>query len=183
MSSSAKKKAAYDPSRQWGLKPEGSSSGNGATYVIGGHVVSGSSADPRTMYIGENVGREAQAKAARKVASIESDKMLRQLLSRDKEGTRALASAREFSKRQAEKEEGKGKSASAKVKGKQKNDRKGKKRVDEDNADSSEEGKPRKNAYSAELIRQLGFDPTGKDGRPAKDANVQTKVCSYTNTL
>ena len=42
--------------------------------------------------------------------------------------------------------------------------------------DLSDEEKPRKNAYSAELIKQLGFDPTAKDGRTGWDANIQNKV-------
>ena len=37
-----KKKADYDPTRQWGLKPEAASGGGGATYCVGGHVVAGS---------------------------------------------------------------------------------------------------------------------------------------------
>ena len=77
MSVSAKKKPAYDPARQWGLKPETSASSS-STYVVSGHVVSGSGADLETLYIGENVGREAQAKAARKLAA-DSDKALQRL--------------------------------------------------------------------------------------------------------
>ena len=45
--------------------------------------------------------------------------------------------------------------------------------------DDEDDSKPRKNAYSAELIKQLGFDPTAKDGRPMKDPNVQSKVCIH----
>ncbi|THH01685.1 hypothetical protein EW145_g6867, partial [Phellinidium pouzarii] len=44
--SAAKRKAAYDPARQWGLKPEdGGLRGPGgeATYVVGGHVASSGS--------------------------------------------------------------------------------------------------------------------------------------------
>ena len=170
MSSSAKKKPAYDPARQWGLKPERSNAGVGATYVVSGHVVSGSASDPREMYIGESVGREAQARAARKVAAKEADEALRRLLARDKAGTRALASAREFSKK---KEEPKG----SKAKGKQRQDAEATARTTSaEKQEEEEERKLRKNAYSAELIKQLGFDPTGKDGRPAKDAMVQNKV-------
>ena len=68
------------------------------------------------MYVGENVGRDAQAKAARKLAA-DSDKALQWLLSRDNEGTKALISAREFAKKQAE---------AMKVEGKQKGKEKGK---------------------------------------------------------
>ena len=167
MSTSAKKKPDYDPARQWGLKPE--QQGSGATYVVSGHVISGAA----SQYIGESVGREAQAKAARKLAA-NSDKALQRLLSRDKEGTRALVSAREFAKRKTEAasvektKKGKGKAEAAKVRPKA---------LKADAVvDVSDEEKPRKNAYSAELIKQLGFDPTAKDGRPGWDANIQNKV-------
>ncbi|KAH9855590.1 hypothetical protein C2E23DRAFT_874672 [Lenzites betulinus] len=169
MSAGTKKKAAYDPSRQWGLKPERESTG--ATYVVRGHIVSG--ADSREMYVGENVGRDAQAKAARKLTAVDSEKVLKQLLKRDKEGTRALASAREFSKRKAEEEEA--------ISGKGKKQRKDKQkpkpaREREDDSDSDGEHKPRRNAYSATLIKQLGFDPTSKDGKKVKDDQVQSKL-------
>ncbi|KAI0718404.1 hypothetical protein C8T65DRAFT_763318 [Cerioporus squamosus] len=176
MKTSAKKKPEYDPARQWGLKPETQASG--ATYVVSGHVISGAASQP--MYIGETVGREAQAKAARKLAA-DSDKALQRLLSRDKEGTKALVSAREFAKRKAEaaKEE-KGKKGKGKDKGKGKGKEKTEVVKNGDMSSKSEadgdEEQPRKNAYSAELIKQLGFDPTAKDGRAVKDANVQSKM-------
>ena len=64
-----KNRPAYDPRRQWGLKPEGPSKGadGEATYVIGGHVASSSSA--RGMQapgaVAESIGREGQARARR----------------------------------------------------------------------------------------------------------------------
>ncbi|KAI0674033.1 hypothetical protein C8Q78DRAFT_1067200 [Trametes maxima] len=164
MSSQAKKKQAYDPARQWGLKPEHEAAG--ATYVVHGHLVSGS--DSRSLYVGETVGRDAQAKAARKLSAVDSEKMLQQLLKRDKEGTKALASAREFSKRKAEAPAAKDGARSKKRK------------VQQSEAGSEDEHKhnpaPRKNAYSAQLIKQLGFDPTAKDGRRVKDVGVQGKL-------
>ena len=175
MSSSAKRKSKYDPSRQWGLKPEGSTSSGGSTYVVGGHVVSGSSADPRAMFIGESVGREAQAKAARKLAAKDGDKVLQRLLSRDKEGARALASAREFAKRKERPEKGGPKSSKGKDKAR---DDVGSMEQLQAHTDDAGEHKARKNVYSAELIKQLGFDPTSKDGKPSKDANVLNKVRS-----
>ncbi|KAI0363154.1 hypothetical protein BV20DRAFT_1126452 [Pilatotrama ljubarskyi] len=163
MSTAAKKKSAYDPARQWGLKPENESSG--ATYVVQGHVISG--ADSRSMYVAESVGRDAQAKAARKLSAVDSEKALQKLLQRDKEGTRALVTAREFSERKAEE--------SKDGKRKQKAEA-GEKRKREDVLDGEEERKPRKNAYSAQLIKQLGFDPTAKDGRKVKDDAVKSKL-------
>ncbi|TFK91893.1 hypothetical protein K466DRAFT_628822 [Polyporus arcularius HHB13444] len=170
MKTSAKKKPDYDPARQWGLKPETQASG--ATYVVSGHVVSGGAS--QSMFIGEHVGREAQAKAARKLAA-DTDKTLQRLLSRDREGTKALVSAREFAKRKAEeaKEE-----EVKKGKGKGKGKAKAEPSKEGDISSKSERNEevPRKNAYSAELIKQLGFDPTAKDGRTTKDANVQSKI-------
>ncbi|KAI0353346.1 hypothetical protein OH77DRAFT_1483713 [Trametes cingulata] len=161
MSTVAKKKAAYDPARQWGLKPEHESAG--ATYVVQGHVVSG--ADSRSMYVAETVGRDAQAKAARKLSAVDSEKALQKLLQRDKEGTKALMTAREFSKRKAEEsKDGK----------KKRENEAGEKRKREE--DQEEGRKPRKNAYSAQLIKQLGFDPTAKEGRKVKDDSVKSKL-------
>ncbi|KAI0763988.1 hypothetical protein BD413DRAFT_198810 [Trametes elegans] len=157
MSSFAKKKTTYDPSRQWGLKPEVEPSG--ATYVVQGHVVSGS--DSRSLHLSETIGRDAQAKAARKLSAVDSEKALQQLLKRDKAGTKALMTAREFLKRKAEGANG------ATTKGVA---------PEKKPLDNDEDRKPRKNAYSAQLIKQLGFDPTAKDGRQAKDANVQSKL-------
>ena len=96
MSTHAKKakKAEYDPARQWGLKPEpDSGGGGGATYFVEGHVVAGSN-DAKSLFVAETIGRDAQARASRKAASLETDRALQLLLKRDKEGTRALASAR-----------------------------------------------------------------------------------------
>ncbi|OSD07685.1 hypothetical protein PYCCODRAFT_1401648 [Trametes coccinea BRFM310] len=161
MSMVPKKKPAYDPSRQWGLKPEREA--EGATYVVQGHVVSGS--DSRSLYVAESVGRDAQAKAARKLSAVDQEKALQKLLARDREGTKALMTARQFSKRKEEES-----SKDAKGKKKQKSD------VAEAKDPDSDSNKPRKHGYSAQLIKQLGFDPTAKDGRKVKDENVQSKL-------
>jgi hypothetical protein len=96
LGNNSKKKPAYDPARQWGLKPEDSSSGS--TYVFSGHVISGSAGDSRSMYVGETIGREAQAKASR-ISAKDADRTLKALLEKDKEGTRALIKARQASGR------------------------------------------------------------------------------------
>ncbi|KAH9896607.1 hypothetical protein C8Q73DRAFT_686215 [Cubamyces lactineus] len=159
MSSQPKKKPAYDPARQWGLKPEREA--DGTTYVVQGHVISGS--DSRSLYVTESVGRDAQAKAARKISAVDSEKALQKLLQRDKEGTKALLSAREFSKRNAE--------TVAKDGSKRQKAEKAESKHTEEEMD-----KPRRNAYSAQLIRQIGFDPTAKEGRKVKDTDVQSKL-------
>ncbi|KAI0330123.1 hypothetical protein GY45DRAFT_1324208 [Cubamyces sp. BRFM 1775] len=162
MSSQPKKKPAYDPGRQWGLKPEREA--DGATYVVQGHVISGSGSDSRSLYVAESVGRDAQAKAARKISAVDSEKALQKLLQRDKEGTKALVSAREFSKQNAE------------IVVKNGSKRQKAEKVEQKPIEDDEAHKPRRNAYSAQLIRQIGFDPTAKEGRKVKDTDVQSKL-------
>lgn len=164
---SSKKKQAYDPARQWGLKPEDSSLGS--TYVFSGHVISGSAGDSRSMYVGETIGREAQAKASR-ISAKDADRTLKALLEKDKEGTRALIKARNASGR--------------KDTSKDTNSSSSKRESDplpgdsEDEESSSQSHPQRKNAYSADVIRKLGFDPTSKAGRQNKHevAELQRKV-------
>ncbi|KAF8900419.1 hypothetical protein CPB84DRAFT_1028022 [Gymnopilus junonius] len=99
MSTSSKHKAknTYDPMRKWGLKPA-EENGPGVTYVVSGHVVSGTSSDPRTMYISESMGREGQGQAKRQIDARNSEKALKMLLHRDKEGMKAVMKAREATK-------------------------------------------------------------------------------------
>ncbi|KAF9450739.1 hypothetical protein P691DRAFT_664712 [Macrolepiota fuliginosa MF-IS2] len=148
-----KRKAEYDPARQWGLKPEEAT--RGSTYVISGHVVSGSNADPRNMYVGETMGREGQAKAQRKSVG-DADRALKALLERDHNGMKAVLLAREAS----------GISNSGKSENK--------------SAFLSDDEPPRsgKNAFTAEVVKQLGFDPTRKTGRSKKPDNsvIQSKL-------
>ncbi|TCD60851.1 hypothetical protein EIP91_009400 [Steccherinum ochraceum] len=176
MSMTAKKKAAYDPSKQWGLKPEpGRSQGDGATYVVSGHIVSGH-LDTKSLFVGENLGREAQAKAARQATGKDNDRVLQSLLKRDKTGMKTLAAARAFVKQPI----GSGKKDKKKVEVPSKRSRQSDETSDEsdgsegDDVENSQSG--RKSAYSAQLIRNLGFDPTIKDGRKAADPNVQRKL-------
>jgi len=167
LGNNSKKKPAYDPVRKWGLKPEDPSSGS--TYVFSGHVISGSGGDSRSMYVGETLGREAQAKASR-VSAKDADRTLKALLEKDKEGTRALIKARQASGR--------------KDTTKNTNSSSSKRESDPLSSDSEEEEgsshphPPRKNAYSADVIRKLGFDPTSKAGEKSKHevAELQRKV-------
>ena len=182
-SSTHKRKTAYDPQRQWGLKPEDGSIGDGATYVISGHVVSGTSSDPRTMYLSETIGRDGQAKAKRKMGGGQdtADRALKALLERDKEGMKTVMKAREAGKvlvKSEERRKGKGTSKCEQGKGK---------RIQV--ADDTEEGesdeeldvcegeKKRQSSYSAGVIRSLGFDPSIKMGqRRADNTKSQNKV-------
>ncbi|KAK0475086.1 hypothetical protein IW261DRAFT_1646941 [Armillaria novae-zelandiae] len=154
-----KRKLAYDPARQWGLKPadaEGS-----ATYVVSGHVVKGSG--PSSLEIAENIGREGQAKAQR-LRAKDADKALKDLLDRDKEGMKAVVAAREFAQ-----------------KGDKKGREDGRKRKRKDNEGgfnvepSTKEGTP-KSHYSAEMVKQLGFNPAARTGQPSDDSRLRQKL-------
>jgi minichromosome maintenance protein 10 len=180
-SSSTYKRKAYDPQRQWGLKPEDGSIGDGATYVVSGHVVSGTSSDPRTTYLTEMIGRDGQAKAKRKMGGGKdaADRALKALLERDKEGMKAVMSARETGKALAKSEEEK-KGRNKCEQGKE--DRKGKrKQVADDSCDEEPDAsgaeKKRQSSYSAGIIRSLGFDPSIKMGpRRTDNTSSQNKV-------
>ena len=183
-SSAHKRKSAYDPMRQWGLKPEENTSGNGATYVLSGHIVTGASSDPRSVHLAESMGREGQAKAKRKLAGKEADRALKELLQRDKEGMKAVMKAREP---RAGKEKGKDKGtikgASRSVVGKKRT----KKGLDSDEEESeddddfqSKDDNTRKATYSAGVIKSLGFDPSMKPGqRRVENKVIQNKVCVF----
>ncbi|KAF8064025.1 hypothetical protein FPV67DRAFT_1671778 [Lyophyllum atratum] len=185
-SSAPKRKPAYDPARQWGLKPEPVAGGS-ATYIVSGHVVNNSKMDSRSLFATENIGREGQAKAARKLSGKDADKALKSLLERDKEGMKAVMRAREVGKHGL----GNGKGEKdAKGKGKEKGQEKEKrkrKRGSKADAEDSEEEPPvssrtttAKNAYSAQVIKQLGFDPIAMAGqsRGTSDFDMQKKLRS-----
>ncbi|KXN85238.1 DNA replication licensing factor mcm10 [Leucoagaricus sp. SymC.cos] len=154
--SAQKRKSRYDPARQWGLKPE--EPAKESTYVISGHVVSGSDADPRNMYVGETIGREGQAKAQRKAAG-DADRALKSLLERDREGMRVVMMARKATNRSSTNlgTDAPGKTTSAGV---------SKKTVSFD--DDEEVSGSGKSAFNVQVVQQLGFDPTLKPGRQKK---------------
>ncbi|TFY74897.1 hypothetical protein EWM64_g9115 [Hericium alpestre] len=199
-STAPKRKPAYDPARQWGLKPEAETSmgdAGGATYVVSGHVVSGNAG---SLYVGENLGREAQARAQRK-GKGDDDRALKMLLQRDKEGMMAVEKARQYAEKMKAKEreeaagmgKGKGKAKqkdkgrdNGKEKGKEKNARtEGEKRKSGseecEEESQKDEATMHKNAYSAQVIKKLGFDPTMKPGqRRQEDPEIQNKASATT---
>lgn len=170
-SSSKKRKADYDPQRQWGLQPSeasGSRGGN-ATYVVSGHVVGGSNRDVSSMFVAENMGREGQARAKRKLIQ-DADRELKLLLERDKEGMRAVAKAREIGTMPTKRtSDGATDKKSAKLKQKAR-----------DSDGISESDAPQtKLAYSADIIKKLGFDPAAKTGQKrAVQCAVQDKIAA-----
>jgi len=165
MSTSAarKPKADYDPTRQWGLKPE--TGPNDSTYVISGHVVGGSTG---SLFVSEKLGREAQAKAQRRLEK-NADRELKALLDRDKEGMKAVTKAREF----VQKAKASAETSGGKLdKGKQKASSKS---VEEELC-TKDSSAPTKQAYSATIIKRLGFDPAVKMAQRPDDFSLQKKV-------
>ena len=171
--SAPKRKPAYDPARQWGLKPVDGDSG-GSTYVISGHIVNGSRWESPSAV--EGIGREGQAKAKRKVSSKDADRTLMKLLERDKEGMRAVMKAREVGQRGIMDGSAKKGAPNCKADGKS-----GKKTAVGVEGETEElrvaEVIPAKAAYSAEVIRRLGFDPIGQ-ARMKTSSDTQKKVCA-----
>ena len=184
MTSGGKKKPAYDPSRQWGLKPSTDSlSCTGATYVVSGHIVSDRK-DSNGMFVNETIGRDAQAKTARQITAKDADRALQQLLKRDRDGSKALKAARDF-RRKMEKDSAReteagrvGKKPRTNDPAKEKSRTTRRERDENESQGSDEEAEEKivKNAFSASLVKNLGFDPTAKDGRKVKDTEVQRKV-------
>jgi len=198
MSSAPTRKPAYDPVKQWGLKPEpsvGGGTGGSATYVVSGHVVGGPAGNSRSLYVAETMGREGQAKAKRKFGQ-DADRELKALLERDKEGMRAVVRAREVGKMLDEKS---GKRVKKRDKGKGKDKGREKpsaearsEKLDDSNSDSGSDlaveeqtsTSAQKNAYSAQIIKQLGFDPAMKPGQKrADDLIVKKKVCLFVSSF
>jgi minichromosome maintenance protein 10 len=172
-----KRKPAYDPARRWGLKPEPDA--GGSTYVVSGHIVNGSSMDLRLIYAAENLGREGQAKAKRKLSGKDCDRALKGLLERDGEGMKAVIKAREVGKVKISDHELKGeKDKMGKGKGKQRDKERMRDKAVEDEA-SDHSALPSKNAYSAEVIKNLGFDPVARTGQRRGGDSDMKKVCFF----
>lgn len=145
--SNHKRKNRYDPLHQWGLKPE--EPARGSTYMVSGHIVSGSDADPRNMFIGETIGREGQARAQRKNVG-DVDRVLISLLERDQEGMKTVMLARAAS--------------DAKVKALDKVGLQGVVSRDAERLSG-------KNIRTAQVVKQLGFDSTQKLDQQKKSEN------------
>jgi minichromosome maintenance protein 10 len=179
-SGSQKRKAAYDPQRKWGLQPANGSvgspsssqleGGEGPTYVVAGHIVAGGAAGKHDMYLKEKLGREAQARAARLTNSRDTDVALKRLLARDKEGMRAVQEARKFAvktKAREKQRNSNGKEVGKDVEEGDTGDSYSESSGNDDEGDTLAD-RPRsttKNAYSARVIKELGFDPTAKSLR------------------
>lgn len=157
MSTTAHKqrKAAYDPARQWGLKPEVGSRGpdGESTYVLGGHIASSARAigGQAPGMASDKIGREGQARAKRRKEEHD-EKALEQLLGESKatssggsrEALEAVRRAREAALESK---------TNAKV-------TRGMKRASTDGSMPEEEPEPKlRKTYTADTIKRLGFDP------------------------
>jgi len=125
------------------------------------------------MYAVETIGREGQARAKRKLDAKDADKALKALLHRDRDGMKAVNTAREAAKLEKVDAKGKKKDESGKAKGKAKAKRK--------SVSDDDEDEPRrelhKTSYSAGVIKSLGFDPSCKPGqRKSETRKNQDKV-------
>jgi minichromosome maintenance protein 10 len=141
-----KRKAGYDPKRQWGLQPDTTVTENGeSTYVVSGHVVGTSS-----LFVAENIGREGQAKAKRKKEAHDSDKALMSLLSRDKEGMETVMRAKDIVQKS---------SISSKAKKTDRNSKPAPSTEKDPAIEKEAPTIPKRSGFSAEVVKQLGFDP------------------------
>ncbi|KAF9497368.1 hypothetical protein BDN71DRAFT_1387750 [Pleurotus eryngii] len=148
VSAVSKRKPAYDPARQWGLAPVASSSSSVTTFSAPTYVVSGHVVSSNS----DNFGREGQAKAQRKLLAHEADQTLKKLLRNDKEGTKAvLRKAKEIAPKNSEDDSG----------------------IDEEMEANHIAKKP---AYSARVIKKLGFDPLAKFTQKKQSETVNAKL-------
>jgi len=113
------------------------------------------------MYVTENIGRDGQAKAKRKLEAMDADKALKALLERDKEGMQSVIRAREagaLKEGKDVKQNGKGKDITSQ-------------RIVLDREVQ------KKTSYSAEFVKSLGFNPSLKAGqRISNSQDIQEKV-------
>ncbi|KAG9310850.1 hypothetical protein JVU11DRAFT_8705 [Chiua virens] len=167
--SARKRKPEHDPSRQWGLQPEPAAPSS--VYIVSGHVVGSAGGD---MFMSEKMGREAQERAKRRLGQ-DADKELKLLLDRDKEGMKAVTKAREVAANMLKATEREKRKAGKTDKGKGKG--KAVEEVEEPESESGNTQVPAKPAYSANVIKHLGFDPAAKVGRKrAEDLSIQKKL-------
>lgn len=119
----------------------------------------------------ENIGRDGQAKAKRKLEAKDADKALKALLERDKEGMQAVVRAREAGMFKDGRD--------VKKNGKEKDSASHGTLLDDKNLDVQ-----RKTSYSAEFVKSLGFDPSLKAGqRMLNSKNLQQKVWKAVESL
>ncbi|KAJ7353467.1 hypothetical protein DFH08DRAFT_1077634 [Mycena albidolilacea] len=164
-----KRKADYDPRRKWGLKPLDESLG--ATYLVSGHIIHAGRVDLRdSLFVSENIGREGQAKAARKLAAREDAQILKVLQGRDAEGMKAVMKAREVGLAEKEKEK-----LRSSTKGKQNKSNAGETSATATPDASAPKAMPVKSAFSAQALKHLGFDPTIKPGQVCHDNSATKK--------
>ncbi|KAM6490657.1 hypothetical protein JOM56_014000 [Amanita muscaria] len=181
MSSSAavrkgrKRAEEFNPEKQWGLVPNGSSNG-GATYVLSGHIISSSQSSD--IFVGEKMGREAQARAQRKAAGQEVEKTLKQLMERDKDGMRSVFRAREVGNAIV-----KEKKARKQESGKEKEKKAAKEKKEEPATQQPPVGERKSLRYSAHVIKGIGFDPAALSAASLAGARKNVEAGSTADKL
>ena len=165
MSTTARKgrnNTEYDPTRQWGLKPENGSKGPGGelTYVFGGVVASSSRATAPGI-TEQNIGREGQARAKRRIENRDNDRQLALLLGKRDGSTSSGGHTGGSSKEALEIVRRAAQKATKKDSDKE--------------SERVEYEEPRRKAYSAEMLKCLGFDPTAKAYGASKLKHIDKK--------
>jgi minichromosome maintenance protein 10 len=132
----------------------------------------------RDLFLNETVGREAQARAARVAGSRDADMALKKLLARDKDGMKAVQEARRFAKKARAKQ-----IADGHEKRRKEGDIGECGSEEESESDGPSSDKPTKNAYSAQVIKRLGFDPTLKSSRGRRGDDDPTDIYSKVSSM
>ncbi|OCB86034.1 hypothetical protein A7U60_g6932 [Sanghuangporus baumii] len=175
-----KRKAEYDPAQQWGLKPDPVSRGmdGETTFVVGGFVASSGRAQTLGN-VGNTMGREEQARARRK-AGTKEDKILAELLGKSTSHSAGVGGGE--ASREALTVVQKARQAVTKARCDSKAAVVGSQTAAPAGEENGDNAEPQCKAYSAELIRRLGFDPTIK-AYGVRKPGVKPKTADGTSKL
>ncbi|KAL5478807.1 hypothetical protein ACEPAI_2084 [Sanghuangporus weigelae] len=175
-----KRKSEFDLARQWGLKPDPASRGmdGEATFVVGGFVASSGRAQTLGN-VGNTMGREEQARARRK-ADTKEDKVLTELLGKSSSHSAGVGGAE--ASREALTVVQKARQAVTKARCDSKAAVAGSQTAAPAGEEDGDNAELQRKAYSAELIKRLGFDPTIK-AYGARKPGVKPKTADRTSKL
>jgi len=161
----------FDPSSKWGLIPSSTSKnprsdGSGATYVMSGNVVSSTD----LLHVSKKKEKQERARNQRTKEEREKrdEELLKQLLRADSgtSGARNVMGARDYLKRGT---------VGKDVKGKGKASQQDIELDEEEMKEEARKDKLKKGAFSVEMIKRIGFDPTLRPGQGQKPR----KVCCF----
>ncbi|EJD05074.1 uncharacterized protein FOMMEDRAFT_81119 [Fomitiporia mediterranea MF3/22] len=180
-----KRKATYDPQRQWGLKPEAANRGvdGETTYVVGGLVAS-SGRTQTISNVGEVMGREEQARARRK-AGVREDKALSELLVNGKTHCARGDSGDTSREALAVVNRARMMMSNARKTGFDESETNSKGKDNIASTEGNDVERPQRKTYSAEMVKRLGFNPTAKpygqigSRMSAKKSDAINKLASH----